>query len=207
MLTITRNYTEDSENCINVESLDNKTATEEKNIKIIEDEFKDNEMTNIINSTIMNYYLVTGREIKTYKVFRFDSRIRNSPKYYEMLVNRLVNSRANLVISQSFSKKAERAVIIYKNEKRLIVQETSQKIAIGNYIYTEILDGTIKTFCTLGEVLMYFDYEMTDIASLTELEREIDPQKMMFKDMNITINTKNIFISSYYKDVLIISFN
>lgn len=206
MLNITRDYTDSSEDCINIQSLDRRTLTEEKSIGKILDEF-DDDTNDVINSTIVNYYLVTGRDVKTFKTFRLYCKSANDPKYYEVVVNRLFNSRANLIISQDRYKRIDKAVVIYKNQKHLILEETSQKISMANYIYSELCDEKLKTFCTMNDTLLYFDYETTNVASLIELERDLDVEKMMFTSMNITINTKNLLISSYYNNLLILSFN
>ena len=207
-MIISRKYTSESEKCITVESLDNKEATAECKIDSIYKEFLDTTIHGILDSVLLNYFIVTGKDVKTYSVFNFNCHKRNDPKYYEMVVNRLVNSAANAVILDSKICGMKRCVVLYRNDtKYRIFQETSMSIALMNYTYTEIFYKNIKTLSCADSYRSYFEHEKTDVVALTELERVLNKDDMKFTDMVLTINTENSIISSDYNNVILISLN
>lgn len=207
-MIISRRYTSESEKCITVESLDNKEATAECKIDSIYNEFLDTSIHGILDSVLLNYFIVTGKDAKTYKIFNFSCHKRNDPKYYEMVVSRLCNSTANAVILDSHICGMKSCVVLYKNDtKYRIFQETPTLIALINYTYTEIICKKVRTLSCMDSYTSYFEHEKTDVVALTELERVLNKDDMKFTDMVLTINTKSSIISSDYNNVILISLN
>lgn len=207
-MIISRKYTSESEKCITVESLDNKEATAECKIDSIYKEFLDTSIHGILDSVLLNYLIVTGKDAKTYKIFNFNCHKRNDPKYYEMVVSRLCNSTASAVILDSHICGMKRCVVLYKNDtKYRIFQETPTLIALINYTYTEIICNKVRTLSCIDPYTSYFEHEKTDVVALTELERILNKDDMKFTDMVLTVNTKNSIISSDYNNVILISLN
>ena len=207
-MIISRKYTSESEKCITVESLDNKEATAECKIDSIYKEFLDTSIHDILDSVLLNYLTVTGKDAKTYKIFNFKCHKRNDPKYYEMIVNRLCNSTANAVILDSHICGMKNCVVLYKNNTNYkVFQETPTLIALISYTYTEIICRNVRTLSCTDSYTSYFEHEKTDVVALTELERVLNKDDMKFTDMVLTVNTKNSIISSDYNNVILISLN
>ena len=207
-MIINRTNLSKSESYIHVTSLDNNICDNERSINDITEEVVDEKTLSIINMAIINYYLVNGKDISKYRKYTFLCHKNNDPRYYEMIANRLVSSKASLFISKNPETNVLNGIMVYKNKTGTrIVEETSQKIAFGNYLYSEIVDNDITTLVCTNDVILYFDHNKTDIAALVELERAIDIQKMKFTDLNVTVNTKNAVVSSHYSRLLLYSFN
>lgn len=191
-----------------IESLDNMILVNESGIDNIYTEFTNETLLSIVNMALVNFYLVTGKDAHSYKLFNMNMYRKNDPKYYEMIVNRLVNNTANLIILDASIDCFKKGVILYRNKTGAkFFQDESYETALINYVYSEITCSGITTYSCSDLVHLYFDHVETDVTALIELEKVIHTKQPHLSNMHLVVNTKNTFINSSYNNVIIISIN
>ena len=100
-------------------------------------------------------------------------------------------------------------MVFKKSERATIISETPSTLSIYNSLYTEIKSTGkyIQSFTCDDFKPFCLDVEQTTVVALMELQRKLDQSTLSFVDMNITINTNTMFMSSASTNVIIIAFN
>ena len=189
---------------------------------------------NIILESIDIYKSFRHDDFILQKLFEFDSDI-TSPDSYDILAKSLMDSKAHLFITywnnsddeenfmdyDSVEKRSPRlssdsdydhveAILVFKkSERATIISETPSTLSIYNSLYTEIKSKGkyIQSFTCDDFKPFCLDVEQTTVVALMELQRKLDQSTLSFVDMNITINTNTMFMSSASTNIIIIAFN
>lgn len=176
-----------------IESLDNKTENCQRSIDTVYDNLDEQDRLTI-DRCIVGYYMVTGRDLHTYRAAEFSPT--STSEQYETAINMLVTAKASAIVAhQAYGMR--KGIMLYRNKDGTkVVSEDNNEISFLHYVYSEVQDE-IQTF-TCRDCL-YTEHEITKVAAYTVLERRNN-------GMAIAVTTKNMFVSSLYDNITLISF-